>query len=449
MTHAMVVRGLFVTVVVSLMLATTVSPTWAQRKPVLIWHTEFDAGAAKVMERMVAEFHQKHPQWEAQVEQIAFGSLVTKLMAGIAAKSPPDMVHIYPPMLASLVDKNLVVPIDDVVKGIGEADIYSNVKQLGSIRNQYYGISYAFGVTGLGYRADVFRAKNVNPPTNWKEFEKVAQAMHEPERGTSAVLLPGEPLFIADIATVLVANNGGGFVDPKTFRPRFLEKPNLEMLEFYKVLDKYAQKGWRSHKYLDTYNGFARGDGAMHPQAYARHTSYVERYAKPELRTADAFSVVTFPRGPSAPARQGSGSYDGELWVIFKDAPNIEGAKAFLRVFYDPKFYRDYTLSVPIHLTPIFRSMAEDPAYQATPFIQKYRPWLKYAVDLASTNRAFPLLTSSLDDRLVPFWFELLGSNIISDMVLDVLDGKPAQEAAQRAQSRAEDLIGKLGYKRW
>jgi hypothetical protein len=82
-------------------------------------------------------------------------------------------------------------------------------------------------------------------------------------------------------------------------------------------------------------------------------------------------------------------------------------------------------------------------------FIRKYRPWLKYAVDLASTNRAFPLLTSSLDDRLVPFWFELLGSNIISDMVLDVLDGKPAQEAAQRAQSRAEDLIGKLGYKRW
>ncbi|MGH7318513.1 MAG: ABC transporter substrate-binding protein [Candidatus Rokuibacteriota bacterium] len=449
MTLTVFLRGLALGVALPLALVATALPASAQKKPVLIWHTEFDPGAAKVMERMVAEFHQKHPQWEAQVEQIAFGSLVTKLMAGIAAKSPPDMVHIYPPMLASLVDKNLIVSVDDVVKAIGEPDIYPNVKQLGSINNRYYGISYAFGVTGLGYRADVFRAKGVTPPRTWAEFEKAAQAVHEPDRGMSAVLLPGEPLFIADIATVLLANNGGGFIDSKTFRPRFLEKANLEMLEFYKVLDRYAQKGWRSHKYLDTYNGFARGDGAMHPQAYARHTSYVERYAKPELRTADAFGVVTFPRGPSAGTREGSGSYDGELWVIFKDAANSEGAKAFLKVFYDPKFYRDYTLTVPIHLTPIFKSVAEDPSYQAAPFIQKYRPWLTYAVDLASGSRAFPLLTSSMDDRLVPFWFELLGSNIISDMVLDVLDGKPAQEAARRAQSRTEDLITKLGYKRW
>jgi ABC-type glycerol-3-phosphate transport system substrate-binding protein len=450
MTVGMSVRALVLFVAVCLALAVAGTPADAQRKPVLIWHTEFDPGAAKVMEKVVAEFHQKHPQWEAQVEQIAFGSLVTKLMAGIAAKSPPDMVHVYPPMLASLVDKGLVVPLDDVVKAIGEADIFPLVKQLNQINNRYYGLSYAFGVTGLGYRADVFRTKGASPPKTWAEFEKAAQAVHDPDRGMSAVLLPGEPLFIADIATVMLANNGGGFIDPKTFRPRFLEKANLEMLDFYKVLDRFAQKGWRSHKYLDTYNGFARGDGAMHPQAYARHTSYVERYAKPEIRTADAFAIVTFPRGPSAPAGYpGSGSYDGEPWVIFKDAANIEGAKAFLKIFYDPKYYRDYTLSVPIHLTPIFKSMAEDPAYQATPFIQKYRPWLRYSVVLASTSRAFPLLTTSIDDRLVPFWFELLGSNIISDMVLDVLDGKPAQEAAPRAQSRAEDLITKLGYKRW
>jgi ABC-type glycerol-3-phosphate transport system substrate-binding protein len=219
------------------------------------------------------------------------------------------------------------------------------------------------------------------------------------------------------------------------------------MLEYFRELDKLAQKGWRAHKYLDTYNAFARGDALMHPVGFARQASFIERYAKPELKSAEAYRFVPQMRGPSGQAR--AVAYDGEPWVIFKGATHPDAAKAFLKTFYRPDLYREYTLAVPIHLTPILKPVAEDPAYLAAPFIQKWRSWHDHTVQMLREGRAFPTMTTSLEEVRAPFLVEWLGSKIISDMVLDVLDGKTPATAAARAQERSEEMITKLGYKKW
>jgi hypothetical protein len=53
------------------------------------------------------------------------------------------------------------------------------------------------------------------------------------------------------------------------------------------------------------------------------------------------------------------------------------------------------------------------------------------------------------DDLKLPFLLEVFGSSILPDMVTDAVKGMPSAQAAAKAQARAEELITKLGYKRW
>jgi len=49
-----------------------------------------------------------------------------------------------------------------------------------------------------------------------------------------------------------------------------------------------------------------------------------------------------------------------------------------------------------------------------------------------------------------PYLMQVLGSGIIRDMVLETaVEGKKPEEAAAKAQTRAEALIKKAGYARW
>jgi hypothetical protein len=105
---------------------------------------------------------------------------------------------------------------------------------------------------------------------------------------------------------------------------------------------------------------------------------------------------------------------------------------------------------VPIHLTPIFKSMLGDPAYLANERIKKWKPWHDTMLTALQQKRLLPLGFSRPDDNLLPFLAELDGSSIVADMVVEVMvSGKNPKAEAERAQRRAEELLTQLGHKRW
>jgi hypothetical protein len=113
-------------------------------------------------------------------------------------------------------------------------------------------------------------------------------------------------------------------------------------------------------------------------------------------------------------------------------------------------FYLRFCLAVPMQLTPIFRSLAESPDYLNDPFIKKWQPWQNQERQFVADNRVRPILMSDDADRSRPFLRELQGSRIISDMVFAVAkDGKDLEAAARAGQAKAEELIERLGYRRW
>jgi hypothetical protein len=80
--------------------------------------------------------------------------------------------------------------------------------------------------------------------------------------------------------------------------------------------------------------------------------------------------------------------------------------------------------------------------------IQRWKSWIEVQEQYLNKDQGKPTLVIDWDDmNSKPYLMEVLGSGILRDMVMDVaLEGKPAKDAAARAQKRLEGLLKSKGY---
>src|SRR5437773_2365298 len=281
----------------------------------------------------------------------------------------------------------------------------------------------------------------------WGDLEKqVADALREVKDGQVVrwgLTMTGQPLFINIAVGELLKTNGGRLFDADG-RPTLGERPVIELLDFYKKLNRVLPPGWTGHGYLDTFANLANGKAAMLYQAYGRGVGYIEKYAPQEIADPDHFAVADKMVGPSGktPAAQ----LDCEPWMVFKDAKGGNEAVDFLRFFFRDENYIPYLHSVPIHLLPIKKSTYRNPRYADNATIRKWRSWVDMQGKYFRNDWIKPVLVTDWDDMTKPYLLEVMGSGILVDMVLDSVKGMPSAEAAARAQKRVEELLASSGY---
>jgi len=428
-------------------------PTWAaEKKLVRIWHTETEPKSVQAFQEIINDFEKLHPDITVKQEALAWGDLEAKLTAALAAGAPPDASHGQAVTCASFYAKGLLRPLEDVAEAVGRENIWEAIRGPCRFDGRYYGIPHSAATSLLIYRKDVFKQKGLKPPETWDDLIKVAQAMTERDKDGRVtrygLSLPGVGLFINIMVGELVKANGGRLFDLKTGRPTFTEKPVIEALDFYKKLnDTVLPPGWLGHGYLDTFANLATGKAAMLYQGYGRGAGYIERYAAREMANADHFGVLVKPIGPSGKAT--AAQIDAEPWMVFKNAKHPNEAAEFLKFFFKEDNYIKYLHSVPIHLLPTLKSVRRNPAYQANDMVRRWKEWQDMQYRYFEADQAKPTLIIEWSDLRLPFGLEILGSGIIPDMVTDTVRGMPSAQAAAKAQGRAEELITKLGHKRW
>ncbi len=428
-------------------------PAWAQEKKVVrIWHTETEPQSVKAFQEIINDFEKLRPDITVKQEALAWGDLEAKLTAALAAGAPPDASHGQAFTCASFYQKGLLRDQEDIADAVGRDNIWEAVRNLCRFGGKYYGITHSPNTNLLIYRKDLFKQKELKPPETWDQFLKVAQAMMERDKDGRVtrygLSLPGTPLFINILVAELTKANGGRLFDPKTGRPTFIEKQVVEVLDFYKKLnDTVLPPGWLGHGYLDTFTNLATGKAAMVYQGHGRSAGYIEKYAPKGTGDVEHFGVMRKPRGPSG--KTTAAQIDAEPWMIFKNAKYPNEAAEFLKFFFKEENYIKYLHTVPIHLLPTLKSVRNSPAYQANEMYQRWKEWVEMDYYYLERDLAKPTLVVEWDDLKLPFLLEIFGSSILPDMVTDAVRGMPSAQAAAKAQARAEELITKLGHKRW
>jgi len=424
----------------------------AEKKVVRIWHTETEPQSVAAFQQIITDFEKLHPDITVKQEALAWGDLEAKLTAALAAGAPPEASHGQAVTCASFYANGLLRDQEDIAASIGRDNIWEAVRLQCFHDGKYYGIPHSAATSLLIYRKDIFKQKGLKPPETWNDFIKMAEAMMERDKDGRVtrygLSLPGVGLFINIAVGELTAANGGRLFDLKTGRPTFTSKQVIEVLDFYKKLTATVlPPGWLGHGYLDTFANLATGKAAVLYQGYGRGTGYIEKYAAQGTADPEHFGVLVKPHGPSGKGT--AAQIDAEPWMIFKNAKYPEEAAMFLKFFFKEENYIKYLLTTPIHLLPTLKSVRNNPTYQANPTVRKWKEWQDMQYRYFESGQAKPTLIVTWDDLKLPFGLEILGSGIVPDMVTDAVRGMPSKEAAAKAQARAEELITKLGYKRW
>ncbi|MCP5155838.1 MAG: sugar ABC transporter substrate-binding protein [Ectothiorhodospiraceae bacterium] len=421
----------------------------AADKVVTIWHTEPNPKSVAVMKEVIAEYEKMNPGIKINQEPIPWGDLDTKLQAALAAGAPPDASHGQAYVERSLSAKGLLVPIDDVIKSIGEDDIYDVVKKLNYHDGHYYGLAHAIGTDLIVYRKDLYREAGVSmdPPKTWDEW--LAGLKKLTKEGQAGLSLAGPGFFMNEEVYMWLGSNGGRLFDEKG-RPAFTEKQMIETLNFWKELDECClPKGWLSHSYADTFANLATGKAAS-ILGWGRGAYEFEKYAPDVVKAGDFGVFNSKPVGPSANGVDFVTQLDCEPWMVFKQGKHPQEAIDFLKFFYQKDNYTKYIHSVPTHFFPIRKSVRQSEVYKAHPDLKNWSFWVDAQENVIANHDPKPLMMSKWDHLTLPYVQEIATSGILIDMVTDVLRrGKSPEEATARAQQRAEQLITDLGYKNW
>ena len=420
------------------------------QKVIRVWHTETQANSQEAMRNIARRFEAKNPGVKVEVEGLAWGDLEGKIMASLAAGAPPELSHGQPITCSALQQKDLLLPLDEVVQALGEANIWDQVKRVCRVGGKQYGLVHAAGTSLLIYRKDLAQKLGLKPPKTWADLVANAKALTLDTNGDGkidiyGISIPGDNLFINILLGELIKANGGILFD-KQNRPQMTAKPMLETLAFIRELTRYAPPGWEGHGYLDTFTNLFGQKAAMMYQGYGRGAGLIEKGAPPAMANADHFDVWIKPHGPSG--KEPAAQVDEEPWMLFKASKNPKEAIEFLKFFYQKENYLEYVQTVPIHLFPITKSLRADKDYQATPMIQRWKSWIEVQEGYLNRDQGKPTLVVDWDDmNSKPYLMEVLGSGILRDMVMDVaLEGKAAQDATARAQKRLEELLKSKGY---
>src|SRR5438477_10006572 len=161
-----------------------------------VWHAEVEPQTVKTInDTSIAEFEKKFPNFKVRQQALSWGDLNTKLLASLAAGNPPDLTHLNPFMTASLYTKQLLRPMDELIRTLGESDIHEATLKLQYFDGKYYGVTHAMGATYFCERRDLREKKGLKPPETYDDMLKLADALTEDGK-RYGITMPGEKLYM-------------------------------------------------------------------------------------------------------------------------------------------------------------------------------------------------------------------------------------------------------------
>jgi ABC-type glycerol-3-phosphate transport system substrate-binding protein len=309
----------------------------------------------------------------------------------------------------------------------------------------YWAVPMTWGTDMFLYRKDWADEKGFTEFKTWDDWLNYSKAMTNPPRRYGCTLWGNTSLGFNEDVYEMVGANGGHLWDDDG-NPTYTNDAVYGMLEQYKELQAVLPPGWLSHGYVDTLNNWATQRAAC-LRGWGRTIGYILQYAPKGMRSPDIFAATTMPIGPGG--SKGWTQSNDDIFVIYKDSTYPDEAAEFLKFYYRPENHRKFCLTVPIHLLPATKAVANDPEYQNHPTIKQWKIWEEPQWTALNNRWIAPLFMTKLSHRTLPHLTEIAHSGVLGEMVLDVVsNGMTPQDAAAKAEKKTEELLKEVRIKK-
>lgn len=144
---------------------------------------------------LVNGFNDTHLNIKVNLQVIPWDSFHAKLITAIAAGTAPEVARVHVNWLGELTQMDALKPLNDFVElWPGGYDIKKDVWDLLKVKgydDTKFVVPFQFLSLYLYYRTDIFKAEGLTPPTNYKEFLKVAHTLTKDTDGDGKLDLWG------------------------------------------------------------------------------------------------------------------------------------------------------------------------------------------------------------------------------------------------------------------
>jgi|GEM_PF-380111 len=192
-------------------------------------------GEASPLKPLIEPFQQANPNFVIQYEGLDRNTTLEKLNAVLAGGAPPDVVTVDMTWLPRLAALEALTNLKDLSSGqlnglpFDQAYTPSGLEAI-TFNDQIIAALYDFDVYALYYRADLFDAKGLPPPTSWDELVQVA---HQVAAGD-------KQLYEFDADTLhgsqWIYENEGALLTPDNTAVAFNSPEAIEAIQFYSDL---------------------------------------------------------------------------------------------------------------------------------------------------------------------------------------------------------------------
>ena len=395
----------------------------AQTRAFNFWTTQRAPEQTAVYRSIFDVFEKAHPGVQVAIQAFQEEELLPKLAAGLATGSAPDLIsHMPPEFVMQLNERDLLNPMDEVIKTIGEDDFYPNSLELlrDRKRGRYPGLAIVNSTTTgcLWYRTEL---AETGPPAYASWDAMLATAKRTNRRGVFGTIYPFGKTSMGDKLLLQTIWRAGGFVFSPDGAVAFNSPATIAAFEFIKELLSYSPAGSASYGYTETINGFVEGRAASAP--YSGRVLINIQSQNPKL--ADKVSMVAYPMPPG-----GKDVFVGDFQslVIPKAAKDFGLSKAAALALLQKDNYVRFLHVTPSHNLPNLKSVATSAEFANNPIIQRYHSEVNLMIELTAKGRS--LLKESPQHETNPRAGEILNSRVMIEALQDVIIGGATPQAA-------------------
>lgn len=415
-----------------LMVATLAVP--AQAATLRWMHWEHDQATQQIMREIADRFEKAHSGNKVEIEFIPVEQVSTKLIASVRTNSLPDVLQVMPEQLYSLVDANALLPLDDVVKTIGEDHFVKGVFNPTTMKGHIYGIPTQVITWALWARADLLANAGLTAPKNWADMINVAKKLTTDTNGDGrperyGLALPYSRIQQAQEYVIAHLWQTGENVFTPNFDVDF-GPGAVKVFEHYRNLKPYMPPSMGTATYAELGATYANGDAAMvyYP---GRITSHIERINP-------AVGEKTIALNPPYDKRPATWIWT-KMLVISQQTRNRELAKQFVEFFMRPDNLALFSSTVPIHSIPTVKEVYKNAAFVQNPLNKKYADALEVEQDILKYAKD---ASYEYPDKPNPYYAYVSGSFIISDIMQDVMiNGVSPAKAVATGVTRLKQLV--------
>jgi multiple sugar transport system substrate-binding protein len=406
--------------------------TQAAKKTTLRFlNNETDPNTIAFLKELATEY-QKATGVRLQVETIPVAKTWTKVTTAIKAGKPYDLLtfgNVTQPIL--LAKDDLVVPITDIIKEIGEDDF--GPRALTWYQNHVWMYPYDYNFNYLFYRKDWFAENNLQEPDNWEAFLQVLKVLTNPDDKRYAISLP------FSLATTNWANTAflwaGGveiyddqwnvILDSPAIKPKA-----VRTLEFLNQVSQYTPPGMIDAGYKDLLSNFTSGISAM--TSYTGRLIHAIEKRAPKL--ADKYGTMAYP---SPSGGRGAVTFANDGLSIAK-TENTEATLEFFRWFLQNNKLMEYQLTLPLHYQPPQFSTYENEQWRSHPLVKKHWAAVEVMLSFMNTDKTLVGSIQLQGPDPSPNQGKIWTSNVIPRMYQNILVKKMAPSEA--VDAAAEEI---------